>query len=450
MSPFRPNPILETDSYKAGHFDQYPPGARHITSYLTARRGPFRDVQFFGLQAVLVDHFLDPVTHADVDEADEFLTSHGEPFNRYGTEDMAGWETLVSRHGGRLPIEIKAVPEGSHVAYGDPLVMVRNTDPEFAWLTSYVETKLMRVWYPTTVSTLSRSMRTIIDQYVAITSDLPFLAGYRLHDFGARGASSAETAYLGGMGHLVNFQGSDTLEAVQAARVYYMEKMAAHSVIATEHSTMTAWGEDGELAAFRNVIRTHGQPGAILSIVSDSWDIRRVLETYLPQLKDEIIASGATIVVRLDSGDPVDQVVTALGIIEKNFGATKNSKGFKVLDHNMRLLQGDGINDEIVQTILTVMTNAGYSIDNIVFGMGGALLQKVNRDTMSFAYKACAVEFEGGEVRQIHKRSEDTWKASKTLAELDTSGMQTVYKDGDLLKIWTFDEVRERAAAGAA
>lgn len=438
---YKVNSILRTDSYKTGHWAFYPQGVDYITSYLTARGGPFVDVEFFGLQAIIEDYLMDRVTEDDVKEAQEFTAAHGVPFN------YVGWMGIVKDFGGYLPIEILAVPEGSHVKYGDPLVVIRNTAPGYGWLSSYVETVLMRVWYPTTVATLSRRIKTDLQMWAAQMSDDPNSILFRLHDFGARGVSSGQSAQMGGMGHLVNFLGSDNMEAVMAARHYYGEPMAGYSVIATEHSTMTMWGEEGEFDAFKLMIEKYGAPGKIISIVSDSWNIDRVLREYLPRLKDLILSKGCIVVVRLDSGDPVEQVMNALNLLRKTFGYTRNSKNYIVLSPCVRILQGDGIDRDMVNTILREMDLFEWSVDNIVFGMGGALLQKVNRDTLKFAYKACLGEFEDGEARQVHKRSEDAWKASKTYAELDLTNLHGVFLNGEFTKRYTFAEIRERAEA---
>lgn len=441
----RVNPLLDTDSYKAGHYAYYPEGAREITSYLTARGGPpgYSNVLFFGLQAVLLEHFSDPITEADVEEAAVFFSEHGEPFNRDGWLDIA-------LRGGYLPVEVCALLEGERAAFGEPLVVVRNTRPGFHWLPSYIETKLMRVWYPTTVATYSARLRQLVDNYVALTSDDPSVAPFRVHDFGSRGSTSQESAALGGMAHLVNFLGTDTVVGVVGAQRWYGAGMAGYSVIATEHSTMTTWGEVGEFDAFEAMLDRHARPGAIISVVSDSYDTRRVLTEYLPRLREKIEASGATVVVRLDSGDPVDQVMFALNSLAGTFGSRLNSMGYAVLSPSVRVLQGDGIDDRTVDAILGRMAAERYAIDNVVFGMGGALLQKHNRDTFKFAYKACQLKLEGGEVREVSKRSEDGWKASKTLAQLDTSRLVPVFRDGRLLVSTSFDEVRARAAGGVA
>ncbi|MBW8882443.1 MAG: DUF5598 domain-containing protein, partial [Asticcacaulis sp.] len=218
------NPILNTDSYKASHFAQYPAGTSHVFSYVEARGGPYPEALFFGLQAILKEEFAKPVTRSDIEEAGEILPAHGLPFHR------AGWELLLDRHGGHLPLEIRAQAEGTIAPVHVPMMSVVNTDPDFHWLTSYVETALLRAWYPVTVATISFGVRKIIRDALIRTADDPMAElPFKLHDFGARGVSSRTSAAIGGLAHLVNFMGSDTLAAVVAARHVYHEPMAAFS-----------------------------------------------------------------------------------------------------------------------------------------------------------------------------------------------------------------------------
>jgi nicotinamide phosphoribosyltransferase len=323
------------------------------------------------------------------------------------------------------------------------------------------------VWYPTTVATISWHIKKLIRRYLNETSDDP--AGqlpFKLHDFGARGVSSHESAALGGLAHLVNFKGTDTLAALVAARKYYSEPMAAFSIPAAEHSTITAWGRDGEEAAYRNMIRQYGKPGAIFACVSDSYDVYAAIE-YLwgARLKQEVIDSGATLVVRPDSGNPPDVVEKCAVLLDRAYGSTINSKGFKVLK-SVRLIQGDGVNAASIKDILERLTHAGFSADNIAFGMGGALLQHLNRDTQKFAMKCSAARIDGKWVDVYKDPVTDPGKVSKkgrldlvrdgTTREYLTypmsqtpssqpSELVEVFRNGELIQDWTFDEVRARS-----
>ncbi|MDW9531936.1 nicotinate phosphoribosyltransferase [Sinorhizobium meliloti] len=417
------NIILATDSYKTSHFKQYPPGTLKVTSYIEARPGGDYDrVVFFGLQAFIRQYLLKPITVADVLEAEAIFKAHGVPFN------FAGWRDIIDNHNGFLPIAIEALPEGSVVPVGTPLVQIYNTDPSAFWLTSYLETALLRaIWYPTTVATLSWHARQRLIFFVRRTSDgdPDALLDFMLHDFGARGVSSQESAMLGGMAHLINFRGTDTVEGLVGARRYYDAELAAgFSVPASEHSTMTAWGRDQEEMAYRNMMQQF--PEGIVSIVADSYDYENAVENIfsheLSDLIDDRIGKGR-LVIRPDSGDPVRTVIWTLRALEKSFEPRLNTKGFKVLPDHVRILWGDGIAVPQMEGVLAYMQAEGWAAENIVFGMGGALLQKVNRDTIRFAMKANEIVIDG-QVRDISKQPRtDPSKASK-------AGAQVVLIDG--------------------
>ena len=453
------NLLLNTDSYKASHYLQYPAGATAVSSYIESRGGRFDRTVFFGLQAFIKQYLLKPFTQADIDEAAEILTVHGLPFNR------EGWEYILRAHNGFLPLEIEAVPEGVVLPTRNVMVQVRNTDPACAWLTSYIETALLRaVWYPTTVATLSRACKQVIARYLAETADSLEGLPFKLHDFGARGASSEETAALGGMAHLVNFQGSDTLSAVMAARRYYREPMAAFSIPAAEHSTITSWGRDGEGDAYANMLSRFAGPGKLVAVVSDSYDLWNAIDNlWGGELKAAVIASGGTLVIRPDSGDPVQVVSTALEKLMAKFGFTVNGKGYKVLPACVRVIQGDGVSLTSIEAILAEMQRRGLSAENIAFGMGGELLQKLDRDTQQFAMKASAIQIDG-QWRDVWKDPvTDSGKRSKrgrlalvkedgaylTVREDALDGrdnlLRPVYRNGRLLADDSLAVIRARA-----
>lgn len=391
------NIILNTDSYKASHFNQYPPGTEFVNSYIEARdiKGP--DTVFFGLQMFILDYLTKPFTRADIADAEDIFVKHGEPFNR------EGWEYIHETYGGFLPLRIEALDEGMVVPQRTPLVQVRNTDPKVPWLGSYMETALLRgVWYATTIATISREAKKFIRYYLNETCDNPEAElPFKLHDFGARGTTSFEQAGIGGAAHLVNFMGTDTVPGLIYVRNFYGEDMPAFSVPAMEHSTVTSWGKDGEIDSYRNMLVQN--PTGIVSIVPDSYDFRHAVDYIFGEvLRPEILAREGTLVVRPDSGNPRDEVLFALESLGSNFGFTTNSKGFKVLNPKVRVLQGDGIDTTIMVDILGAMMRGGWSAENVVFGMGGGLLQKVNRDTFKFAMKASAIADHNG-WREVQK-----------------------------------------------
>lgn len=380
--------LLDTDSYKVSMWKQYPPGTEYVYSYITSRGGKFKKTKFFLAQKFARDLAAIRVTMADVEIADKFWTAHGEPFNR------EGWEYIVTKHGGRLPLEIRTLDEGLVIPTGIVLATVVNTDPKVPWLTTWVETPFLRdVWYGTTVATQSWSIKELIKGYLETSGDVAGLP-FKLHDFGSRGVSSNESAVSGGMAHLTNFMGTDTAIAIIGAAQYYDADLYAtgFSIPAAEHSTITSWGRGYEALAYENMVNQFSKEGSIYAVVSDSYDIYNAVDNiWGVQLADLIREKKGTLVIRPDSGDPVEVIPRLLTSLAKNFGYVKNDKGYLVLN-NVRLIWGDGINEMTIRSILRVVVDVmGYSADNIAFGMGGALLQIVNRDDLKFAMKCSAI-----------------------------------------------------------
>jgi len=461
---FEINRVIDTDSYKASHWRQYPPNTTLVHSYLESRGSErdYTETVFFGLQYLLKRYFNRPVTRAEVDEAQEVITAHGEPFN------YAGWIRLIEKHGGRLPFRIRAVREGSIVPTHNALMTVENTDPEFFWITSWFESQLMRLWYPITVATQSYYIKKSVFRFLQETADdARAEINFKIHDFGSRGVSSQETAAIGGAAHLVNFLGTDTMAALLIHREFYNEPMAGFSIPAAEHSTITSWGRENEAEAYRNMLRQFAKPGATVAVVSDSWNIYHAVEKiWGDELRQEVVDSGATIVIRPDSGEPVEVVSRVAQILGEKFGTTVNSKGYKVLK-NVRIIQGDGVNEQSILDILASLRTLGFSASNIAFGIGGALLQKINRDTLKFAYKCSAVVVEG-KLRDVYKQPiTDAGKNSKkgrldlirdengeyqtvrletveTIAA-ENSAMQTVFENGAVLIDDRLEAIRKRA-----
>lgn len=396
------NFILNTDSYKTSHWVQYPPNTEYVSSYIEARggNGGFEDVLFFGLQAFLKEYLTKPISQQDIEEAKVTLAAHGVPFNE------AGWQRLLEKYQGYLPLRIQAVPEGTVLPTSHVLCQVVNTDPEFFWLTSYIETTLLRaIWYPTTVASLSYYCKKIIKAGLEKSADNLDSLPFKLHDFGARGVSSLESAALGGLAHLVNFSGTDTLSALVAASRWYSmtAEMPAFSIPAAEHSTMTSWGRDHERDAYANMLTQFGGDGKIVAVVSDSYDLWNAIDNiWGGELKSQIEKMGGTLVIRPDSGDPVKVVREAVQRLAAKFGTTTNSKGYKLLPSYIRLIQGDGINPTSIGKIIDAVVAAGFSSENVGFGMGGGLLQQVNRDTLNFAMKTSSARV-AGEWRDVYK-----------------------------------------------
>ncbi|HEY4482594.1 MAG TPA: nicotinamide phosphoribosyltransferase domain-containing protein, partial [Candidatus Paceibacterota bacterium] len=268
MRQERNNIILTTDSYKVSHHRQYPPGTTGVYSFFESRGGIDPTTTFFGLQYILKRYMEGAVVTADdIEEARELFAAH---FGDRTLFNEQGWRYILNEHGGRLPVRVRAVPEGTTVPNHNVLMTIENTDPRVAWLTNYLETLLVQVWYPTTVCTQSRAMRATILSYLERTGT-PESIDFKLHDFGYRGSTSVESAGIGGAAHLVNFKGTDTVAALVVAKRYYHEQMAGFSIPAAEHSTITSWGREHETDAFRNMLTSY--PTGLVAVVSDSYDI---------------------------------------------------------------------------------------------------------------------------------------------------------------------------------
>lgn len=379
--------MTNVDSYKVSMYKQYPHGTEYVYSYIESRGGEYDRTVFLGVQAFIKQYLTKLITQEQIDFAAKVWAANGMPFNK------EGWEAMLKKHGGKLPVSIKAAREGSVITTKNVLATIENTDPEFWWLTTWIETALLRaIWYPTTVATISWHIKQIIKGYLEKSGDVSGLP-FKLHDFGARGVSSLESANIGASAHLVNFMGTDTASVLPYIMENYGDDIntLGYSIPAAEHSTITSWEREHEVDAYRNMLTQFAKPNAILAVVSDSYDIYNACKLWGTELKDQVVASEATVVIRPDSGDPVEVLPKMMKILGEGFGYTTNAKGYKVLN-NVRVIWGDGINRISISSILRVLVDVGgWSADNFAFGMGGALLQICNRDTQKFAMKCSAV-----------------------------------------------------------
>jgi nicotinamide phosphoribosyltransferase len=464
------NLLLLADAYKYSHHKLYAPNTTKIYSYLESRGGMFNETVFYGLQYFLKEYLEGQAfTKENIDEAEEVLNG---VFGRKGVFKRENFDYILDKYNGRLPIRIKAVPEGTAVPVKNVLMTIENTDPKCFWLTNFLETLLMQVWYPSTVATLSREIRKTVEHYFELTADESSKTAmdFVLNDFGFRGVSSVESAGLGGSAHLINFMGSDTVYASAFAKKYYdAKKVYGMSVPATEHSIMTLKGVEGEKEIFDHVLSAY--PDGILSCVSDSYNIfNAVGELWGKEFKDKIMQRNGTLVIRPDSGDPIQTLLKVFEMLFDRFGFTINSKGYRVLPKQVKVIQGDGIDYDSIQLIYKTLTAKGISSENLLLGMGGALLQKVNRDTQKFALKCSYAEVNGkivnvqksptemneqGELVKSFKTSKagrlklvQTETGLKTESETESGDdiLETVFENGEIIKIHTFEEIRERAA----
>ena len=472
------NLLLLTDSYKVSHHVQYPKGTTTIYSYFEPRKGGLhKEICFFGLQYFIKRYLVgEVVTDAKIAEAKALYEKHFGPGTNVFNEE--GWKYIVDEHGGRLPVIIKAVPEGQILPEANACMTVENTDPKCFWLVNFLETLLVQVWYPMTVATNSREQKKILAAYLQETGDASEAnLNFKLHDFGFRGVSSVESAALGGAAHLTQFLGSDTIAGITMARDYYGEPCAGFSIPASEHSTMTSWGEDaedglGELAAYDNMLEKYSK--GLVAIVSDSYNIWKAVDMYGTELKQKILNRNGTLVIRPDSGPPPLMDIELLRKLYDYFSAANNEQGYKELDSHVRVIQGDGIDYHRLQVIVELLKRKSWSINNIAFGSGGGLLQKLNRDTQKCAFKCSYAVVNGKEIdvqkRPIHapgKKSKrgrlKVVKKNGTIvtltADADEDGetaensgnkdiLVTVFKDGRSMRHWKWAEVKENASLG--
>ncbi|XP_003384858.1 PREDICTED: nicotinamide phosphoribosyltransferase-like [Amphimedon queenslandica] len=462
-NPCYDNFILTTDSYKNTHYLQYPPGTTTVYSYFESRGGKHPQTVFFGLQYILKRYFLGKVvTLEKIEQAKAIFDVHVGP-NIFNYE---GWKYILEKYDGHLPLRIKAVPEGTVMPTKNVLFTVENTDPKCYWLTNFVEAVLVQTWYPMTVCSSSRAQKEVLVKYLDETADNLDSLPFKLNDFGFRGSTSVESSSIGGVAHLVNFQGTDTLSALVMAREYYGCEMAGFSIPAAEHSTITSWTKDGEADAFRNMLAKF--PKGIVSCVCDSYDLWNACEHIWGEELKELVElrgnSGAGIVVlRPDSGDPPTILLRVLEILGSKFGTVTNSKGYKLLPPYLRVIQADSVSYDSLITILEHLKKNMWSADNLIFGSGGGLIQRVDRDTQKCAYKCSYAVINGKGVNVYKSPITDLGKKSKRgsltlemeneqfLTKEEGKGspdkdlLVTVYENGHLLKDYSLSEIRERA-----
>lgn len=384
------NLVLDTDSYKSSHFLQYPPNTTKLVAYLESRGGVYKETIFFGLQYIIKKYLTQKITINDVNEAQSFFSHHHLPFNK------EGWLYIAKNLNGIIPLKIYAVPEGTAIPTHNILIRIESTDPKCFWVVTWFETILMRVWYPITVATLSWHIKKLVFQYLQKTSDNPEEEiSFKVHDFGARGVSSAESASIGGASHLVNFSGSDTILGMLCANEYYSAHLSPSSIPAAEHSCIMVWGKNNEENSYKHILTELSKHTLILAMPVDTYNFYQTIKKIWGKtLVDNVKKSGAIVVLRTDSGKPEDVVLKTLQTMEKVYGSTINKKGYKVLN-NIRILHSNSVNYQTIEKILKMIFLHKYSVSNIVFGIGGALLQKLDRDTQKIAYKVALAKVDG-------------------------------------------------------
>lgn len=478
---FNINPLLLTDSYKVGHVRQYPEYTTMVYSNFTPRgsRTGFDKVVFFGLQYFIEEYLGRQFGHSFFHQPrSKVLKEYKErvlPFA--GDIDISHIEYLWNL--GYLPLEIKALPEGSLVPVRVPLLTIRNTDPKCYWLTNAIETLMSSVmWMPCTSATTSFRYRSNFQRYAIETCDTLDLVKFQGHDFSFRGMNSVESAIVSGAAHLLSFCGSDTIPAVDFLEEYYLAEndFVACSVPATEHSVMCMGGKESEIETFRRLMKLY--PTGILSIVSDTWDYWNVLTHLLPTLKNEIIAREGKVVIRPDSspktpleiicGDPEGKIEAerkgSIQSLWELFGGKVNSKGYKELDPHIGLIYGESISVPLQDKILQTLKEQGFASNNIVLGIGSYSFQYMSRDSYNFAIKSTYGENNGepveifkapktdsgmknslkGLVQVKHINDEYLVKDQCTWIEEQDSDLRPVFRNGELLQKFSLSEIRSR------
>jgi len=373
------------DSYKYSHSSQYPSTMISMYDYMESRGGTYDHIVFVGLQYYIREYLLTPITHTDLYAVQRMCQNHGVPF------DFDGWERIVVHHRGYLPVHIKAVPEGTVLPVSMPCVTITSSDPLVPWVAGFVETLLMKLWYPINVATKSYYVRQMLERYGS-----PEWAQFAYHNFGDRGSSSVESAAIGGFAHLTQFSGTDNFNALFFAEDYYYQPTdvpAGYSVPATEHSTTTSYGPDGEEQfVYDQLISRSDVP--IHAFVADSYDVFAFTHMCtrpsgrIRQLLDS--RPHQTLVLRPDSGDPIDVIDRILSIISSNSPIIDHTSE-KTLFKQIRVLWGDGITPDTIELILQTFTSRGYAAENFIFGSGGDLMQNHTRDTQKFAIKCSSI-----------------------------------------------------------
>ncbi|MBL0913763.1 MAG: nicotinate phosphoribosyltransferase [Bacteroidia bacterium] len=481
------NTLHLADGYKVDHRRQYPEGTELVYSNWTPRKSRLENsdgVVFFGLQYFIKKYLVEDFdTHFFRRPKAEVVNEYRRRISAYLGPDAISYEHVEALHDlGYLPVEIKALPEGVVVPFRVPMFTIKNTIPEFFWITNFLETILSCIiWMPCTSATVAREYRKKLDQYAMLTGGDTAFVPWQGHDFSFRGMAGLEAAMMSGAGHLLSFTGTDTIPAIDFLERYYgadcEKEIIGGSVPATEHSVMCMGTQDSEIETFRRLI-SDIYPAGIVSIVSDTWDFWKVITEYVPALRSEILARNGKVVIRPDSGDPVKIICGdpaaepgspeykgAVECLWETFGGSVSDKGFKLLDPHIGLIYGDSITLERCGNICRQLHDKGFASTNVVFGIGSYTYQYATRDTFGFAMKATygEVKGEGREIFKSPKTDDGTKQSARGLIliqgegekvsgmkdrvsrEEESGGMlHVVYADGKLLMEVTLSEIRER------
>ena len=460
LAPQPYNLLADTDSYKLGHWRLYRQGTTTVYSYIESRGGRYPAVMLAALQHLLYAKLAQPITREMVAEMATFTPAHGLPFNQ------EGWDIILNEYGGKLPLLIKAVPEGLMIPVRTPLVSVENLDPRLPWLTSYFETMILRdVWTASTIAARNFYIAQRIKAHWDASSDNP-MSPFAFLDFSSRGTMGYDHSVLAGIAHLFHFQGSDNIPGVRAANYYYFSDMAAWSVLATEHSISSSFGPHSD-EAYLDYVLEQCPEGHILSVVGDTWDIFSFTHELVAR-KELIARKNISIVNRPDSGELEDVLPAVLGIMARGFGTSRNSKGQHVINLGAKVLQGDGMNENTHMEPFKIAATLGIAPDSVITAAGGGMATgDLDRDTNKWAMK-CSEQVIEGERIAIYKdpvtdpgkvskkgrfsvlRDEDgTFHTGNRVNDHEDAGdlLQPVFRHGEVVGASTLAHIRERVAA---
>jgi nicotinamide phosphoribosyltransferase len=482
--------LTGTDAYKLSHWAQYPPRTTRVYSNFTPRYSRIdglEHVVFFGLQAFLKDwcetafgDFLglpeDVAVSAYGDRVASIIGPSDDDFERVRELHQLGY----------LPLEFRALPEGTLAPLRVPLLTVENTHPDFYWLTNYIESVMSAaLWHPITSATLAWRLRELLNEWAMRTTGSTQAVAWQGHDFSLRGLEGIAPAGSSGAGHLLSFTGTDSLPALDFVDTYYGDDLSSSdsanglvggSVPATEHSVMCAGGDENEEETFDRLLGLY--PTGIVSIVSDTWDLWKVVTEILPSLHQKITARAGKLVIRPDSGDPArillgepsapDGSPQHLGLarlLAAEFGTTTNEQGYELLDEHVGMIYGDSITFERAEEICSGLEALGFASTNVVLGVGSYTYQYVTRDTLGLAMKATWAEIDGvGHDLYKDPVTDDGGKRSAvgrlsvtpdesgelrlveraTPTDEERSLLEPIWRDGTFLRTWNFSDVRRR------
>lgn len=485
-------PSLVCDFYKVSHRNQYPKDTENVYSIMTPRSNKYLNkvdrVVSAGVSGFVTKYLIDFFQQTFFARAEEdVVQEYSEFIKRTLGVDDDGSHIRELHQLGYLPLRVKAIPEGQSVPIGVPILSIENTHHRFAWLTNYLETLIScSLWQPMTSASISRKYYQLGYKFAEITCGNKDHLQFQFHDFSMRGMSSLESAQLSGLGHLMYFNGTDTIPAITYVNEYYKGQFAKNfhptSIPASEHSVMCALlakqeaagdGRD-ETESYRCLIK-EVYPEGFVSIVSDTYDFWHNVEHVIPSLKDEIMSRNGRVVIRPDSGDPV-QVICGIpgndgstaeekGLIQalwETFGGTVNEKGHKVLDPHIGAIYGDSITLERAEQIFAGLEAKGFASSNIVFGVGSFSYAGPTRDSLGFAIKATSTIQGGQEYLLMKDPKTDSGKKSprgrvKVVGDICIDGltansdfeddrMKVVFENG-IAYTMSIDDIRTNVSA---